>query len=86
MLIFAQLKRGGKGGGGGPTHVSWTLKSKNNAARWLKFRVQVSQLFSKIIIFTFIVVVITIFITPSNFKKNLLIVTVGQCTQDPHAP
>ena len=65
--------------------VSWTLKSKNNASQWLKFRVQVSQLFLKIIIFTFIVVVIIIFITPSNLQKNLLIVTVGQCTWDPHA-
>ena len=44
------------GGGGGPKHVSRTLKSKNNASRRLKFRAHISRLFSKIH-FVFIVVV-----------------------------
>jgi len=32
---------------GGPTHVSRTLKSRNNASRWLKFHVHVSRKFTK---------------------------------------
>ena len=38
---------GGKGGVGGPTHVSRALKSRNNASRGLKFLVHVSRKFPK---------------------------------------
>ena len=54
--VTASSWRGVKGGEGGPKHVSRTLKSKNNASRWLKFRAHISRLFSKIH-FVFIVVV-----------------------------
>ena len=32
VKLWSTTKRGERGGGG-PTHVSWTLKSKNNASR-----------------------------------------------------
>ena len=38
-LIAVEKGGGGGGGGGGTTHVSRTLKSRNNASLRLKFRV-----------------------------------------------